>query len=148
MRISFFTIGFLLFASSALAVEETDGFLFTHQGRHQAYEWLIPESRILKTPEWKIDSAACPLAPDKAWQIAKRWLEKNDRSGSTLVHIQIVPFIREGESPVLEKRLGKRFYYRIEVIPAMFDTMLVYVLLDGTVVEPRNRKPLEPETIK
>lgn len=148
MRIAFLSLGFLLFASSLVAADETNGFVFTHQGRRQAYEWHFPEPRILKTPEWKIDSAPCPLAPDKAWQIAKRWLEKHDRSGSTLVRIQILPFIRDGESPELEKRFGKRFYYRIEVIPAVFDSMLVYVLMDGTVVEPQPRKQLEQEEIK
>jgi len=144
MRVAAFIL-FLMLTASGFAAGETNGFVFTHQGRHQAYEWYFSESRILKTPEWKIDSAACPLAPHKAWQIAKRWLEKHDRSGSTLVRIQILPFIREGESRELEKRFGKRFYYRIEVIPAMFDSMLVYVLMDGTVVEPKPRKPLEEE---
>ena len=148
MRTTVFILGFLLSADFAFAAGETNGFVFTHQGRHQAYEWHISEERILKAPEWKIDSAPCPLAPHKAWQIAKRWLEKHDRSGSTLVRIQILPFIRGGESRELEKRFGKRFYYRIEVIPAMFDSMLVYVLMDGTVVESKPRKQLTEVEMK
>ncbi|MCX6905358.1 MAG: hypothetical protein NTW03_18145 [Verrucomicrobia bacterium] len=108
MSVAFITLGFMLLATVAFAVGETNGFVFTHQGRRLAYEWYIPESSILQTPEWDIDTTPCPLAPDRAWQTAKAWLTTHDRKGSTLVRIQIEPFIRQGEGHQAEKKYGRR----------------------------------------
>ncbi len=150
MRITLFSIGVALLLTPAYAGEDTNVFaVFTHSGRHGDYEFRITEAALMKTPEWNIDTDPCPLAPGRAWQIAKRWLDEHQRSGSTLVRILIQPVGRDGiESKAWIKRYGRRFFYKIDVVPAAFDTMCVYVLMDGTVVEPKSvplRIPEEPK---
>jgi hypothetical protein len=61
------------------------------------------------------------------------------------VFILFLMFTASGE---LAKRFGRRFYYCFEVIPTKFDIMLVYVLMDGSVVEPKSRKPFWEEEMK
>ena len=91
---------------------------------------------MLATPEWNVDSEKIPLPPDKAWQIAKGWFKTNGCPAPELVSIEIRPFIREQEVGHIDKRLAKRFYYQIVCVPAFLDSMDVYVLMDGSIIEP------------
>jgi len=131
---------------SASATRDTNEFtLFKHQGRRAAYEWRISEARILATPEWKIGSEKIPLSPDRAWQIAQDWFRKKDGAGAgSFVRMEIRSFDIGGES----KKLRGKCYYRVECIRAQFDSMLVVILMDGTVLEPRRIPDLPPEEIK
>ena len=126
--------------------------LFKHQGRRQAYEWRISEARIAAMPKWDIDRHRIPIAPEKAWQIAKAWLKKRGTSRHDLVKLEIVPFVRDIGLSAERKRLLKdflnRYYYRIECVPAVFDSMVVVVLMDGNVLEPLPIASLPPEEIK
>lgn len=114
--------------------------LFKHQGRHQAYEWRISEARIASTPRWDIDTAKIPVTPDKAWRIAKDWFKKQNQEHPAFVKMEVRPFVLDNElSPETRSRLKDvlgRYYYRIECIPAAFDSMVVVVLMDGSVLEP------------
>jgi hypothetical protein len=125
--------------------------LFKHQGRHQAFEWRIPEGRIASTPRWKIDSARIPVAPDRAWRIAKSWFKKQKQPRPDFVRMEIRPFVLDSDlSSEMRRRLEHlldRYYYRIECIPAVFDSMFVVVLMDGTVLEPVRIANLPPKEI-
>src|SRR5207249_5416310 len=74
-------VSFLIVATAcALAGSDTNEFtLLKHQARRQAYEWRVSEARILATPEWSIDATNAPVAPERAWKIAKDWFKKKDR---------------------------------------------------------------------
>jgi hypothetical protein len=126
--------------------------LFKHQGRRQAYEWRISEGRIAATPKWDIDRHKIPVAPEKAWQIAKAWFKKQGRSRPDLVRLEIVPFVRDIDLGAERKRVLKdlldRYYYRIECVPAVFDSMVVVVLMDGSVLEPLPIASLPAEEIR
>jgi hypothetical protein len=131
---------FLLTFSTALAGEKADYLVKKHQSRHQAFEWHFHFSRILATPEWDIGKDSVPLDPGKAWQIAKQWMRKHGCENPDLISIQLSPFIPEGEiRDAFDPQFSKRFYYSIRCIPAIFDTMIIYVLLDGSVLEPEQQ---------
>jgi hypothetical protein len=118
-----------------------------HRGQTagQFYEWRVSETRLLATPEWSIDATAIPIAPGKAWQIAKNWFEKRGEPRPDFVKIEICPVVPETEATRLDDRLRKRFYYRVECsslrriedAPKKLDYTSVIVLMDGTVVEPK-----------
>ena len=139
-------VSFLIVATAcALAGSDTNEFtLLKHQARRQAYEWRVSEARILATPEWSIDATNAPVAPERAWKIAKDWFKKKDRGEPDLVRMELRPFDLSGET----KGLRKRFFYRIECSPMQFDYMIVIVLMDGTVLEPRPIPWLKPEELK
>ena len=128
---------------SAFAAGDTNEFtLFKHQARRTAYEWRISEARIRATPEWKMGSKKIPVSPDRAWQIAQDWFRKQGRGGvGDFVRMEIRSFDPSGAS----KSLRGRCFYRIECIPMQFDSMLVVVLMDGTVLEPRRIPNLPPQ---
>jgi len=141
-----FTLLLVLSQVSAFADGSTNEFtLFKHQARRAAYEWRISEARILATPEWRIGSKKIPVSPDKAWQIAQGWFRKQSRGGpGDFVRMEIHSFDPSGTS----KDLRRRCFYRIECRPMQFDSMLVVVLMDGTVLEPKRMPDLSPEEIK
>jgi hypothetical protein len=126
--------------------------LLKYQGRRQAYEWRISEARIAATPKWNIDAGKIPVAPDRAWQIAKEWFKKQGKSRPDLLRLEIVPFVRDTDLSADRKRQLKdllgRYYYRVECVPAAFDSMVVAVLMDRSVLEPFPIANLPPEEIK
>lgn len=128
----------LIFATSALGADTNEFVLLKHRARRDAYEWRISEARILKTPEWRADARKIPIPPDKAVRIAKAWFEKRGRDLDELVGIEIRPFAVE-ISNESQKGLQRRFYYVITCLPSglAFNSMKVVVLMDGSVVEPR-----------
>jgi hypothetical protein len=136
MRLPVHVVVFLMAFYTAFAAEVSDYLIKSYQSRHQKFEWHFQFSRVLATPEWDIEKASVPLDPGKAWQIAKKWMKKHGCENPQLISIEISPFIREAEIEDLDPRLSKRFYYSIRCVPAIFDTMMVYVLLDGSVLEP------------
>jgi hypothetical protein len=71
--------------------------LFKHQGRRQAYEWRISEARIAATPTWRMDAKKAPVAPDKAWRIAKDWFKKQGKSQPDFVMMEIRPFVIDSD---------------------------------------------------
>ena len=127
---------------STFAAGNPELVLQKYQGLHQAYEWRIKQERILATPEWNVDSTNIPIAPDKAWQITKDWFLKQGKPRPDFVRIEIRPFVPESENTKLDERLKKKFYYQIQCSPThyaeggKFDYMFVFVLMDGTVLEP------------
>jgi hypothetical protein len=139
MRVFFYIWSLLAVLISAGAAETNSEYLtFTYQSRHQDFEWHFYFSRMLATPEWNMDTLKIPLAPDKAWCIAKKWFKKYGCDNPELVSIDIRPFIIEQytKNDKIDSRLSKRFYYCITCVPEFLDSMKVYVLMDGTVVEP------------
>jgi hypothetical protein len=145
-------VGLFVPESAQAAGSTNELSLFKHQGRRQAYEWRISEARIAATPKWNIDRHRIPIAPEKAWQIAKAWFKKQGRSRPDLVRLEIVPFVRDIDLSAEQKRLLKslldRYYYRIECVPAVFDSMVVVVLMDGSMLEPLPIATLPAEEIK
>ena len=113
------------------AAGDTNEFtLFTSRVDGQKSEWKISESRILATPEWKPGAESIPLSPDKAWQIARGWCLKHGFGESDLASLWIQPIPRTG--------VDSRFYYSIRCHNSAHRNFIeVVVLLDGTVLEPR-----------
>jgi hypothetical protein len=143
----FFVIPLLLLAAqfSAFAGGSTNEFtLFKYQSRKDAHEWRISEATIRATPEWKIGSKKIPVSPDRAWQIAQEWFRKQGRGAGDFVRMEIRSF----DPSRYSKTLRDRCFYRIECVPMQFDSMLVVVLMDGTVLEPIRIPNLPPEEIK
>jgi len=152
-RFSAVLLVLMLVAGGALGADRTNELtLFKHQGRRQAYEWRISEARVAATPKWNMDRAKVPVAPEKAWRIAKDWFKKQGELEADFVRMEIRPFVINSTlSSESRHRLGDlldRYYYRIECIPAAFDSMLVVVLMDGTVLEPVRIAHLPLEEIK
>ena len=138
----------LLGSVFAMNAADTNEFiLMKHQGRRQAYEWPITQARILASPEWDAATAKIPLSPDRAWKIARDWFKEQGVSAPDLIAITIRPFVVQGTS-FRPTTLEKRFFYRIDCVPAALDSMVVIILLDGTVVEPRRIKDLQTDEIK
>ncbi len=108
-------VSFLLAGiACAFAGGDTNEFtLLKHQARRQAYEWRVSEARILTTPEWNINATKAPVAPEKAWKIAKDWFTKKGRGETDFVRLELRPFDLSGES----KSLRRRYFYPIECSP-------------------------------
>jgi hypothetical protein len=108
------------------------------------YEWAITEERILATPAWT-EPQPIPLAIDKACQLARDWLVKHDDSRFKLMNVELFPYRDPSDPPAWypsgrpEDELRKRYYYRVSYASRSqdIDAIDVYVLLDGTVVEPK-----------
>jgi hypothetical protein len=49
----------------------TNGLSFERQGAREILHWEVTDERILATPEWNPETQPMPLAPDKAFQIAR-----------------------------------------------------------------------------
>ena len=117
--------------------------LFRYQRLHEADQWIISEDRILETPTWDINVASIPVAPEKAWRIAKDSLAKQGFSQPQLVKIEIRPFVPESESTQLNPAVRQRFYYGIQCSPAPhiegkpFDLAYIFILMDGSILEPK-----------
>ena len=144
MRVVIFILSLLSTVYSFEAPAQTNDhcLVYTYQARHGDFEWHMYFSRMLATPEWNMDSEKIPLQPDKAWQIARSWFRTNNCANPELVSIEIRPVVREQEATGdIDQRLAKRFYYRIQCIPGFLDTMVVYVLMDGSVLEPIREPP-------
>jgi hypothetical protein len=140
-------VAFLLIvaAVAALGADTNEITLFKHQARWHIYEWRISEDRILATPEWRFEKKI-PIPPDKAVKIAKRWLEK--RGGlDSLMEIYIRPFVIKTAYSDAIRPLERRFYYVIHCRPGgvFFDSMKVVVLMDGSVLEPKEIREIGAE---
>jgi hypothetical protein len=115
------------------AAGDTNEFtLFTSRADGQKFEWRISESRLSATPAWSPDSQSIPLAPDKAWQIARDWSQAHGYSKPHLAMIWLQPF----NTPKTSEDAHGRFYYRIDCSsPEHSVHSSVVVLMDGTVLE-------------
>ena len=80
------------------------------------------------------------------------WFKKQGNLEPDFVRVEIRPFVINSTlSSESGRRLGDlldHYYYRIECIPAAFDSMFVVVLMDGTVLEPARIANLPPQEIK
>jgi hypothetical protein len=130
--------------------DSTAGMTEKSQTLRGIYEWAITEKQILATPEWT-DSQPIPLTIDKALQLAKEWLGKHDYSRFHLNEIRLLPYLAPWETPpnfphTIQDDLRKRYYYWIEYSSGTGngDYIYVYVLLDGTVIEPKIIAPPPP----
>jgi hypothetical protein len=155
MRVGLLILVLSTITISILAADSPVFILFKRLREHETCEWRISEARALATPEWNIDSSDAPLAPDKAWKIAKDWFARQGKPRPEFVKIEIRPFVPESESTKLNEGLKKRFYYLIDCSPVHhiegmnFDYMSVIVLMDATVLEPtikslESRKQVSP----
>jgi hypothetical protein len=126
-----FTAAFVQAAVSALTNEMS----FTSGTLRGIYQWRVSEQRLLATPEWTPEAQAIPLAPDKACRLGAEWLAKHNLAQFELQSIQVFryPSPYAGDPGV---QLRKRYYYRLEYHSKRVEMMYVYVLLDGTVLEP------------
>jgi hypothetical protein len=96
--------------------------------RHADYVWKLPESRLRQLPKWNRLRDRPPLAPEKALKIADKWVAHN-----------FVPYF------LLEIRIMRCrsdpykdvFYYVMEYEKPAFDVLRVVVLMDGTILQPK-----------
>jgi hypothetical protein len=126
-------------ALRAADITDNDSISWNVQTIRGTYDWHVSAKRLLQTPEWNPETEPIPLAPDRACRLAGDWLRKHGFADFILERVQILRYDRTSLSPQ-GKQLAKRFYYRLEYMKPP-EAMHVYVLLDGTVPEPKISAP-------
>lgn len=117
---------------------------FTFENNNGKVEFVFPisEARLDRQPVWAPGKQPVPLAIDKAIQAAQAWIGKQSWSKQ----------IGDIDQVTLENQNNCWFYYvdfdqTGDLTHANLDAVFVsrvMVLLDGSVVEPRRKKPGDP----
>ena len=122
--------------------DETYGYKLGARFTHGNYRWNIGVDQLSSTPEW-IETKPIPFPLEKACQLGKDWLNKHGFTKYGLDEVRLIsyPDVRALAYSHNENKARQRFFYelmyRSEDIQNVGDnTMYVYVLMDGTVVEP------------
>jgi len=118
---------------------QTTGSYTSHlQTERGTYTWDIGSDRLYATPEWTSETNAIPLSFDKACQLGRDWLTKHDLRRYGLDEARLLSFPAVNIAAMSHGKAKRRFYYWIMYRSEAFDAgfMYVYVLMDGTVVEP------------
>lgn len=116
-----------------------DGTVAQFQTRQGKYTWNISADRFYGTPEWTPEAQPIPVSLDKACQLGKGWLAKHHLAGFSLDEVKLCRYPDAVGVALWYGKAKRRFYYKLKYrseSPDM-DFMYVYVLLDGTVVEPK-----------
>lgn len=100
-------------------------------------EWWVGTERLRKVPKWDPSRQNPPLELAKALKIAMRWLATRDGATTPGQVDAVMICSLHAESG----ELRNMFYYRVDVVPREFDQMSCIVLMDGTVVEPKQLSP-------
>jgi hypothetical protein len=134
-----FVFCFTALSIRAAGLSHTNGMTVSSGTDRGTYQWRLSADRMLATPEWIPEKQAIPLPPDKAARLGGDWLSKNSFFQYTLQSIEVLRY----PSPYVGDpgpQLRKRFYYRLKYDapehPSVMPSMYVYVLLDGSVLEP------------
>lgn len=108
------------------------------QTKQGTFTWDISSDRLYATPGWDSDTNAIPLSLDSACQLGRGWLGKHDFHRFHVEHIGLECFPDPISVWMQGDKVKKRFFYQIEYRSEhdSYDIMYVFVLLDGTVVEP------------
>lgn len=103
--------------------------------------WYVSDSQFMKTPEWKFDGRTDPpLAMPDAYSRAYAWLQNTFPKMSSF-RLHSYELSTAGSS-----RVQNRWYYMFDFFGDMDGSTVsnskfsVMVLMDGTVVEPREGK--------
>jgi hypothetical protein len=110
--------------------------VFVHQGLRRKYEWHIPYSRLLQSSKSSLPDDVPELGGHQAWQIAQTWLTGHGSEEPKCVSCETLGVIINPCDIPWNYVGAIRHFYRIRCEVALFDTMDVYVLMNGTVVEP------------
>ncbi len=119
------------------------GCLDANTGKHTGY--FISRERVAATPEWVFDGITLPpLSLPDAYRIASQWIaQKYPKIDSFRVRsYSVEEFVQ-----ALARGEPNRWYYSFEFIGSMDGTdvyagpFTAMVLMDGTVIEPREVKP-------
>jgi hypothetical protein len=129
----------MVFLVEAGVCAQPDGFTSHLQTRQGSYTWQISPDRLHATPEWVSEAQPVPLSLDKACQLGRGWLEKHGMTGFSLEEAKLWRYPDAISIYISHGKTGRRFYYQLTYrseSPDM-DLMYVYVLLDGSIVEPK-----------
>lgn len=115
---------------------EGNGYVSHLQNSRGSYTWTISADRFDSTPVWASEGDPLPLSFDKACGLGKDWLARHSFAKFYLDEARLQGY------PNVEMPHGKtprRFYYWLMYHSENFDGgfMYVYVLMDGSVVEPK-----------
>ena len=129
----------MVFLVETKVCAQTNGYSSHLQTRLGSYTWDISADRLLATPEWASEAQPIPLSLDKACQLGRDWLEKHGMTGFSLEEVKLWRYPDAISIYSSHGKTKRRFYYQLTYrseSPDM-DLMYVYVLLDGSVVEPK-----------
>jgi hypothetical protein len=105
------------------------------------FDYVVSDSLFAKVPEWTPDKEGPPLSIAKALEIAKRATRSEHAQFTDLM----CWYIQMQQASSGNRR--NRWFYIFELIPvengepSIFTHITVLVLMDGTVVKPREKKP-------
>ncbi|HVT14712.1 MAG TPA: hypothetical protein VHQ90_00845 [Thermoanaerobaculia bacterium] len=109
------------------------------------YDYIVTESVLAKTPEWLPEKQEPPLSIPAAMAIAKKVALADHPKFETVVAAAIE--IR----PASSYRSKNRWFYSLDFAPVLEgqpyygNEITVVLLLDGTVVKPRERQAGHPQ---
>lgn len=110
--------------------------VFVHQGLRQKYEWHIPYATLVPTHKELLPDDMVPLDAAQAWQVAQKWLKAHGCQEPKCLSCERL-CVAIGPHDLAWNFQGcLRYFYRLHCVVALSDTMDVYVLMNGTVVEP------------
>jgi hypothetical protein len=134
----------LIFATATLLggaglYGQTNGFTSHLQTRQGSYTWEITGDRLSSTPTWNSETQAAPLSLDKACQLGRAWLAKNGFAKADFDEARVVGYPEAWMVLASKGKTQRHFYYWLMYRTGDFggSFMYVYVLMDGTVVEPK-----------
>ena len=138
MRYIIIVLGLAVFLETGVFAQN-HGVLFSSGTSRGTYRWQLSAERMLGTPEWTPEEQGIPLPPDKAGRLGQDWLTKNGFAQYSLHSVEVLRYPKPYVGNPGEQ-LRKRFYYRLTYDSPpegkVMQSMYVYVLLDGTVLEP------------
>jgi hypothetical protein len=138
-------LGLLLMAicglASALPPEPQHAIRTASENDGREIGWFVSDAQFLKTPEWKFDGRSePPLSMPVAYSRAYAWLKKSFPKMSSF-RLRSYELSTAGSS-----RAPNRWYYAFDFFGDVDGSTVtnskfsVMVLMDGTVIEPRETK--------
>lgn len=129
---------FLLLSVRAGCETTNEGLLFSFRARHKDFEWWISEDRLKRTPRWVPGTQEIQLTPGKVFKLATDWFRKNGYAGANILSLTI-------RLPDLKNRdFAGTCFYVVEASTGPLDGMACVILLDGSIVEPQEKKNKAP----
>jgi|HubBroStandDraft_5_1064220.scaffolds.fasta_scaffold201889_1 hypothetical protein len=118
--------------------DQTEGYTSHLQTQLGSYTWEISAARLTSTPQWNSETQPVPLSVDKACQLGWAWLAGHHFQKFNLDEARLQSYPNASIAAMTPGSAPRRFFYWLMYRSGDFDGgfMYVYVLMDGTVVEP------------
>ncbi len=128
----------VVFLGHAGLCDQTEGYTSHLQTQQGSYTWEISAARLSSTPQWNSETQPAPLSLDQACTMGRTWLVKHGFTKFDFDEARVVGYPEAWMVAASHGKAQRRFYYWLLYRTGDFDGgfMYVYVLMDGTVVEP------------